>query len=117
MNRRTGEETVDDAPAVSFVIIIHHIERRMILCMDESAGKISLSDHFTTGRLLRFAFPSIIMMIFTSIYDVVDGFFISNYVGKTEFAACCFIWPVIMAFGAVGFMIGTGGSALHLTFT
>ena len=80
--------------------------------MDESAGKISLSDHFTTGRLLRFAFPSIIMMIFTSIYDVVDGFFISNYVGKTEFAACCFIWPVIMVFGAVGFMIGTGGSAL-----
>lgn len=74
--------------------------------------KIQLSDHFTFGRLLRFTLPSIIMMIFTSIYGVVDGIFVSNYAGKTAFAAINLIMPYLMAFGALGFMIGTGGTAL-----
>ncbi len=73
---------------------------------------IQLSDHFTYGKLLRFTLPSIIMMIFTSIYGVVDGFFVSNYVGKTPFAAVNFIMPFLMILGAFGFMFGTGGSAL-----
>lgn len=73
---------------------------------------IQLSDHFTYGRLIRFIIPSVIMMIFTSIYGVVDGLFVSNYVGKTPFAALNLIMPLIMILGAVGFMIGTGGSAL-----
>lgn len=74
--------------------------------------KIQLSDHFTTLRLLRFVFPSIIMMIFTSIYGVVDGLFVSNYVGKTPFAAVNLIMPFLMIMGTVGFMFGTGGSAV-----
>lgn len=73
---------------------------------------IQLSDHFTYRKLLRFTAPSILMMIFTSIYGVVDGFFVSNYVGKTAFAALNFIYPFTMLMGAVGFMFGTGGSAL-----
>lgn len=73
---------------------------------------IQLSDQFTYKKLLRFTLPSIIMMIFTSIYGVVDGFFVSNYVGKTPFAAVNFIMPFLMILGAVGFMFGTGGSAL-----
>ena len=73
---------------------------------------IQLSDHFSCGRLLRFTAPSIVMMIFTSIYGVVDGFFVSNFVGKTPFAAVNFIFPFLMILGAVGFMFGTGGSAL-----
>lgn len=74
--------------------------------------KIKLSDHFTYGRLLRFVFPSIAMMVFTSIYGVVDGLFVSNYVGKTPFAAVNLIMPFLMIMGAVGFMFGTGGSAV-----
>ncbi|MBQ4537003.1 MAG: MATE family efflux transporter [Lachnospiraceae bacterium] len=74
--------------------------------------KIKLSEHFTYSKLLRFVFPSIVMMIFTSIYGVVDGIFVSNYVGKTPFAAINLIMPFLMLFGAVGFMFGTGGSAL-----
>jgi putative MATE family efflux protein len=74
--------------------------------------KIQLSDHFTYGKLLRFTFPSIMMMIFTSIYGVVDGFFVSNFVGKTPFAAVNFIMPFLMILGTFGFMFGTGGSAL-----
>jgi putative MATE family efflux protein len=74
--------------------------------------KISLSDNFSYGKLLRFTLPSIAMMIFTSIYGVVDGFFVSNYVGKTPFAAVNFIMPFLMILGTVGFMFGTGGSAL-----
>ena len=74
--------------------------------------KIQLSDHFDTKRMMSFTMPSIIMMIFTSIYGVVDGFFVSNFVGKTSFAAVNFIFPVIMLLGALGFMFGTGGSAL-----
>ena len=74
--------------------------------------KIQLSDHFNTARLLRFTLPSIAMMIFTSIYSVVDGFFVSNFVGKTPFAAVNIVFPVLMMLGAVGFMFGTGGSAI-----
>ena len=77
-----------------------------------SKTPIQLSDHFTYPRLLRFVAPSIVMMIFTSIYGVVDGFFVSNYVGKTPFAALNFIMPFIMVLGGMGFMLGTGGSAL-----
>lgn len=73
---------------------------------------ISLSDHFTYKKLLRFVFPSIIMMVFTSIYGVVDGLFVSNCVGKHAFTAINLIMPFIMIFGGVGFMLGTGGSAL-----
>ena len=73
---------------------------------------IQLSDHFNYRRLLRFTFPSIIMMVFTSIYGVVDGFFVSNFAGKTAFASVNFIMPVLMILGCVGFMFGTGGSAL-----
>lgn len=74
--------------------------------------KIQLSDHFTYRKLLRFTLPSIIMMIFTSIYGVVDGLFVSNYVGKIPFSAVNFIMPFLMILGSVGFMFGTGGSAL-----
>lgn len=73
---------------------------------------IQLSDHFTYKRLLRFCFPPIIMMIFTSVYGVVDGLFVSNFVGKIPFAAVNLVMPFIMILGGVGFMIGTGGSAL-----
>lgn len=73
---------------------------------------IQLSDHFNYGKLLRFTFPSIIMLVFTSVYGVVDGFFVSNYVGKTSFAALNFIMPFLMILGCVGFMFGTGGGAL-----
>ena len=73
---------------------------------------IQLSDHFNYKRLLKFVFPSIIMMVFTSVYGVVDGLFVSNYVGKTAFAAINLIMPMDMIFGGVGFMLGTGGSAL-----
>ena len=73
---------------------------------------IQLSDHFDYKKLLQFTLPSIVMMIFTSIYGVVDGFFVSNFVGKTPFAAVNFIMPFLMILGAAGFMFGTGGSAL-----
>lgn len=74
--------------------------------------QIQLSDHFTYPRLLRFTGPSMVMMVFTSIYSVVDGFFVSNYVGKTPFAALNLIYPFIMILGALGFMVGTGGSTI-----
>lgn len=73
---------------------------------------IQLSDNFTYKKLLRYTFPSIIMMIFTSVYCVVDGFFVSNYAGKTPFAAVNFIMPLLMILGCIGFMFGTGGAAL-----
>ena len=73
---------------------------------------IELSEHFTYRKLLRFTFPSMVMMVLTSVYGVVDGFFISNYIGAEPFAAVNIIMPFLMIFGAVGFMIGTGGSAL-----
>ncbi len=74
--------------------------------------RIQLSDHFTYKKLLRFTLPSIVMLIFTSVYGVVDGFFVSNFVGKTPFAAVNFIFPLLMVFGAIGSMFGAGGSAL-----
>lgn len=74
--------------------------------------QIQLSDHFKYKTLFKFTFPSIIMMIFTSIYGVVDGFFVSNFVGKTPFAAVNFIMPFLMILGGLGFMFGTGGGAL-----
>ncbi len=74
--------------------------------------KIQLSEHFTYPKLLRFVFPSVVMMIFTSIYGVVDGLFISNFVGKTAFAAVNLIYPYLMLLGCLGFVVGTGGSAL-----
>ena len=78
---------------------------------------IQLSDHFNYPRLLRYTAPSIIMMVVTSIYGVVDGFFVFNFAGKTPFAAVNFIYPFLMILGCVGFMFGTGGSALiSLTF-
>lgn len=73
---------------------------------------IRLSDHFTCKRLLHFTFPSVVMLVFTSIYSVVDGFFVSNFVGKTPFTAVNFIMPVLLVLGCVGFMFGTGGGAL-----
>ena len=74
--------------------------------------KIQLSDHFDYKRILRFTLPSIIMLVFTSIYGVVDGFFVSNFADKTAFTAINFIYPYLMILGAAGFMLGTGGSAL-----
>ena len=73
---------------------------------------IQLSEHFTYKKIFRFALPSIVMMVFTSIYGVVDGTFVSNFVGKTPFAAVNLVWPFLMILGAFGFMIVTGGSAL-----
>lgn len=75
-------------------------------------NRIQLSDHFTYGRLIRFTLPSIGMMIFMSVYGVVDGFFVSNYAGKTPFAAINLIYPLLSIFSTVGFIFGTGGSAL-----
>ncbi len=74
--------------------------------------RIQLSDHFTYKRLLRFTVPTILMMIFTSLYTVVDGFFVSNYVGKTAFAAINLAMPILMGIGTIGLMIGAGGSAI-----
>ena len=73
---------------------------------------MDFSGHYSYRRLLRFTFPSIVMMVFTSIYGVVDGFFVSNFVGKTPFAAVNFIYPLLIMLGSVGFMFGTGGTAL-----
>lgn len=74
--------------------------------------RIQLSDHFSYGKLIKFTLPSIIMMIFSSIYGIVDGFFVSNFAGKTSFAAVNLIMPVLMILGTVGFMFGTGGTAI-----
>ena len=74
--------------------------------------QIQLSDHFNYGRLIRFTLPSICMMIFTSIYGMVDGFFVSNFAGKTAFASVNIIIPYLMILGGVGAMLGVGGSAL-----
>ncbi len=75
-------------------------------------SNIQLSDHFNYKRLIRFVIPSIVMMVFTSIYGVVDGLFVSNFVGKTPFAAINLVMPFIMVLGGMGFMVGTGGTAL-----
>ncbi|MBQ2272929.1 MAG: MATE family efflux transporter [Clostridia bacterium] len=73
---------------------------------------VALSDHFSYGKLIRFTLPSMAMMVFTSVYGVVDGFFVSNFVGQTPFTAVNFIMPYLMILGTVGFMFGAGGSAL-----
>ncbi len=73
---------------------------------------VKLSDHFTYKKLLRFVFPSVMMMICTSIYSIVDGYFVSNYVGKTAFSAVNLTMPILIIMGAIGFMIGTGGTAI-----
>ena len=74
--------------------------------------KLQLSDHFTYGKLIKFTLPSVIMMIFTSIYSVIDGFFVSNYAGKIAFSAVNLIMPLLMILATVGFMFGTGGTAI-----
>lgn len=74
--------------------------------------RIQLSEHFTYKKLLRFILPSVVMMIFTSIYGVVDGLFVSNFAGKTPFAAINLIMPLLIVLGALGFMVGTGGTAI-----
>ena len=73
---------------------------------------IHLYDKFSYGRLIRFVIPSVVMMVFSSVYGVVDGLFVSNYVGKTAFASVNLIMPFLMVISTIGFMIGTGGSAL-----
>lgn len=73
---------------------------------------IQLSDHFDYQKLLKLTLPSIIMLVVTSLYSVVDGFFVSNYAGKTSFAAVNFIMPFLMVLGSIGFMLGTRGGAL-----
>lgn len=74
--------------------------------------RITLSEHFTIKKLLIFVLPSVVMMVFTSIYSVVDGLFVSNFAGKDAVAAINYIYPLLMVFGSIGFMIGAGGSAL-----
>lgn len=74
--------------------------------------KIKLSDHFTYSRLLRYALPSVIMMIFTSIYSVVDGLFVSNLVGSNALSSINIVMPMVIVVGAFGFMLGTGGGAV-----
>ncbi len=74
--------------------------------------QIQLSEHFSYQKLLRFTLPSIVMMIFTSIYGIVDRFFVSNYVRKVPFTAVNLIMPFLMVLKTIGFMFDTGGSAL-----
>ena len=74
--------------------------------------RIQLSDHFTYKRLFRFVLSPILMMVCASLYSIVDGFFVSNYVGKTPFAAVNLIMPVMMGVGSLGYMVGSGGSAI-----
>ena len=74
--------------------------------------EVSLAGHFTCRRLLRFVLSPVLMMVFTSLYGVVDGFFVSNYAGPTGLAAVNLVWPVLMGVGTVGFMVGSGGSAI-----
>lgn len=83
--------------------LLRHLVREM--------ARIKLSEHFNYGKLFRFVLPSVIMMVFTSIYGIVDGFFVSNFAGETPFAALNLIFPLIMILGSVGFMLGTGGNA------
>ena len=73
---------------------------------------IQLSDHFTYKRLLRFAASPVLMMVFCSIYSVVDGLFVSNFAGKDAFTAVNLVFPLVMVLSAVGFMFGTGGTAI-----
>ena len=95
--------------------MIHHrsqAARRRAETVEDMDMAIQLSDSFNYGKLIRFALPSVCMTIFTSVYGIVDGFFIASFVGKTAFAAVNFIFPVLTMLGAIGLMFGTGGSAL-----
>lgn len=83
-----------------------------MLKIKKNKKPIQLSDHFSYGKMIRFTLPSICMMIFTSIYGIVDGFFVSNYVGSVPFAALNLAMPFIMILSAIGFMFGSGGTAL-----
>lgn len=74
--------------------------------------QLSITDRFSYARLLRFTFPSVVMMLFTSVYVIADGYFVSNWVGKTALAAVNFAYPILMILGCIGFMFGTGASAL-----
>lgn len=74
--------------------------------------EVQLSDHFTYKKLFRYVLPSILMMLVTSTYSIVDGLFVSNFVGKTAFAAVNLIMPLLVGVSSVGFMLGTGGSAI-----
>ena len=74
--------------------------------------KIQISDHFNYNRLIRFTVPSIVMIVFSSVYNVVDGYFVSNYTGKTQFAAVNLIMPFLLMLSVAGFMLGTGGNAI-----
>ena len=74
-------------------------------------NNIKLSEHFTFSKIFKFTLPSVTMMVFLSIYSIVDGFFVSNFVGKIPFASLNLVFPLIMLMGAIGLMIGTGGSA------
>lgn len=88
-------------------------EKKQVTCKyRKQRTPIQLSEHFGYKKLLRFSFPTIVMMIFTSVYSIVDGFFVSNFAGKTPFAAVNFIMPFLIILGSVGFMFGTGGGAL-----
>lgn len=91
---------------------VFYCDRIAEVCFSEILMKIHLYEHFTYKKIIKFTLPSIAMMIFTSIYGVVDGFFVSNFAGKEAFTAVNFIYPFIMVLGAFGFMFGTGGSAL-----
>lgn len=104
-NPVSGELQLRDVYGKAFFIAEYYKDRRIFM-------KIQLSDHFTYSRLARFCFPPIMMMVFISIYGIVDGLFVSNYVGKTAFAAINLVMPVDYILGGFGFMIGTGGSAL-----
>ena len=74
--------------------------------------RIQLSDHFTYKKLILFVLPSVVMMVFTSIYSVVDGLFVSIFAGEAAVNAIQYIYPLFMVFGSIGFMLGSGGSAL-----
>ena len=87
-------------------------KREAAMSFENKRSRIHLSEHFTYVKILRFTLPSILMNLFTSLYTVVDGFFVANYVGKTEFAAVNLIMPVLNILGTIGYMFGVGGSAL-----
>ena len=100
------------AKGVDFTGILCYNGRHMLKRKEVCALPIRLSDHFGYRRIFRFVMPSVLMMIFTSIYGVVDGFFVSNFVGKVPFAAVNFIMPFLMILAAFGFMVGAGGTAV-----
>ena len=87
-----------------WVFLFKNIRDRVFAAMTKEA--IHLSDHFTYKKIIKFTLGTILMMIFSSIYWIVDGFFISNYIGTSAFAGVNLIFPVIMAVACIGFMFG-----------